>query len=169
MVGWWSQSGSNRRPSGCKPDALPAELWPHELLEEPTLPEKWWDQLDSNQRPNAYQAFALPTELWSRCANDDFSSVHRRPIASGHKGNQPTLRQVTCVETRNRRCTLYFKGGDPAARSRTATLLRLHPSHVPHRGRRPPFGQATCFWCNTLPWCDGRCVQDPGTYSPQQC
>ncbi len=25
---WWSQSGSNRRPSGCKPDALPAELWP---------------------------------------------------------------------------------------------------------------------------------------------
>ena len=22
-----------------------------------------------------------------------------------------------------------FKGGDPAARSRTATLLRLHPSH----------------------------------------
>src|SRR5690348_5846480 len=25
---WWSQPGSNRRPSGCKPDALPAELWP---------------------------------------------------------------------------------------------------------------------------------------------
>ena len=25
---WWSQTGSNRRPSGCKPDALPAELWP---------------------------------------------------------------------------------------------------------------------------------------------
>src|SRR5450759_1077972 len=27
-VVWWSQPGSNRRPSGCKPDALPAELWP---------------------------------------------------------------------------------------------------------------------------------------------
>src|SRR5437879_8518468 len=25
---WWSQLGSNRRPSGYKPDALPAELWP---------------------------------------------------------------------------------------------------------------------------------------------
>lgn len=25
---WWSQPGSNRRPSGCQPDALPAELWP---------------------------------------------------------------------------------------------------------------------------------------------
>ena len=24
----WSQSGSNRRPSACKADALPAELWP---------------------------------------------------------------------------------------------------------------------------------------------
>jgi hypothetical protein len=35
---------------------------------------------------------------------------------------------------------LLFKGGDPAARSRTATLLRLHPSHRPHRGKRPPEG-----------------------------
>ena len=32
------------------------------------------------------------------------------------------------------------KGGDPAAPSDTATLLRLHPSHEPHRGRRPPCG-----------------------------
>ena len=29
------------------------------------------------------------------------------------------------------------KGGDPAAGSPTATLLRLHPSHEPHRGKRP--------------------------------
>ncbi len=32
------------------------------------------------------------------------------------------------------------KGGDPAAGSPTATLLRLHPSHEPHRGKRPPYG-----------------------------
>ena len=25
---WWSQAGSNRRPSACKADALPAELTP---------------------------------------------------------------------------------------------------------------------------------------------
>ena len=25
---WWSQTVSNRRPPGCKPGALPAELWP---------------------------------------------------------------------------------------------------------------------------------------------
>src|SRR5687767_3284621 len=26
--GWWSQSGSNRRPQACKASALPTELWP---------------------------------------------------------------------------------------------------------------------------------------------
>ena len=26
--GWWSQTGSNRRPEACKATALPAELWP---------------------------------------------------------------------------------------------------------------------------------------------
>src|SRR5437588_3463221 len=25
---WWSQPDSNRRPPGCKPGALPTELWP---------------------------------------------------------------------------------------------------------------------------------------------
>ncbi len=43
---------------------------------------------------------------------------------------------------------LLFKGGDPAARSRTATLLRLHPSHKPHRGKRRvrlPTSGATYF------------------------
>src|ERR1700733_3363795 len=30
------------------------------------------------------------------------------------------------------------KGGDPAAASATATLLRLHPSHEPHLRRLPP-------------------------------
>ena len=78
--------------------------------------------------------------------------------------------QITCEDARIvilKACILLFKGGDPAARSRTATLLRLHPSHKPHRGKRPPEGETTYFWCNLLPWCDGRCVQDPGTYSPR--
>jgi hypothetical protein len=32
---------------------------------------------------------------------------------------------------------MSLKGGDPAAGSPTATLLRLHPSHRPHCGERP--------------------------------
>ena len=27
-------------------------------------------------------------------------------------------------------------------------------------------GWRSHFWSNRLPWCDGRCVQGPGTYSP---
>src|SRR5471032_334204 len=30
--GWWSQSGSNRRPLQCHRSALPAELWPRTLM-----------------------------------------------------------------------------------------------------------------------------------------
>ena len=33
VEGWWSQSGSNRRPQACKASALPTELWP--LLRSP--------------------------------------------------------------------------------------------------------------------------------------
>src|SRR5262245_16714037 len=48
--GWWSQPGSNRRPSGCKPDALPAELWP---------PDRWWVWEELHLRPHPYQGCAL--------------------------------------------------------------------------------------------------------------
>jgi hypothetical protein len=61
-----------------------------------------------------------------------------------------------------------LKGGDPAAPSGTATLLRLHPPYRPHlRHLRPKMGSASDFGCNRLGWCDGRCVQGPGTYSTQ--
>ena len=33
---------------------------------------------------------------------------------------------------------LFQKGGDPAAPSDTATLLRLHPNHKSYRGKMPP-------------------------------
>ena len=45
--------------------------------------------------------------------------------------------------------TLYFflpqKGGDPAAPSDTATLLRLHPSYRSHLRQLPPYGWVTDF------------------------
>src|SRR3989337_3672472 len=59
------------------------------------------------------------------------------------------------------------KGGDPAAGSPTATLLRLHPNHRPYLRRLLPFGWLSDFWYNRLSWCDGRRVQGPGTYSAQ--
>ena len=70
----------------------------------------------------------------------------------------------TCLEN-----FVLLKGGDPAAPSGTATLLRLHPSHGTHRGRQAPdcSGYLNAVRQNQLPWRDGRCVQDPGTYSPR--
>lgn len=65
--GWWSQPGSNRRPSGCKPDALPAELWPLAIkrpgacqlrsTRDPGL--IWWVWEELNLRPHPYQGCAL--------------------------------------------------------------------------------------------------------------
>ena len=59
-----------------------------------------------------------------------------------------------------------MKGGDPAAPSDTATLLRLHPNHLSHLRRlAPKVTPPTSGVTNS--WCDGRCVQGPGTYSPR--
>ena len=43
-------------------------------------------------------------------------------------GNSALLKQLV-LGAREKQSALLLKGGDPAARSRTATLLRLHPSH----------------------------------------
>ena len=61
---------------------------------------------------------------------------------------------------------LLQKGGDPAAGSPTATLLRLRPSHRTRLRPLPPEGWHTGFGRSRLPWRDGRCVQGPGTDSP---
>ena len=68
--GWWSQTGSNRRPHACKARALPAELWPRNCCPHTTgKPDAadryaersnwWWAWEDLNFRPHAYQARAL--------------------------------------------------------------------------------------------------------------
>ena len=67
---------------------------------------------------------------------------------SGVRSNQLSYRPVQLyVQSSNMLWALEprwlrrrVKGGDPAAGSPTATLLRLHPSHEPHRGKRPPEG-----------------------------
>src|SRR5947208_12743273 len=57
--GWWSQTGSNRRPHACKARALPAELWPRTRRRMLRTRSKWWAWEDLNFRPHAYQARAL--------------------------------------------------------------------------------------------------------------
>ena len=69
--------------------------------------------------------------------------------------------------SRKAHCTTYaivFLGGDPAAGSPTATLLRLFPPYetqIRRSQERPRLTQ------ESLGWNDGRCVQGAGTYSPR--
>ena len=46
----------------------------------------------------------------------------------------------TCLEN-----FVLLKGGDPAAPSGTATLLRLHPSYQSRLRQLPPYGWVTDF------------------------
>ena len=41
------------------------------------------------------------------------------------------------LQVKSEREDIFLKGGDPAAGSPTATLLRLHPNHRPYRRRLP--------------------------------
>src|SRR5712672_3880971 len=55
--GWWSQTGSNRRPPACKAGALPTELWP--LVQRQTqVGAKGW-LAEPKARAQQSPAFAL--------------------------------------------------------------------------------------------------------------
>ena len=82
---------------------------------------EWWRLTGSNRWPHACKARALPTEL-----SPHSLSIQRHDKCEHRASYEP--------------CGSLYKGGDPAAPSGTATLLRLHPSHETHRGRRPPCG-----------------------------
>ena len=113
-VAWWSQSGSNRRPPACKAGALPAELWPRDKYKLVGL---------GGLEPPTSPLSGVRSNHLSYRPRSDPSMECRKLVRT------PTSGRSSCS-----------KGGDPAAPSDTATLLRLHPSHRPHRGKRPPEG-----------------------------
>ena len=60
--------------------------------------------------------------------------------------------------------SFFSLGGDPAADSPTATLLRLNPPcEIQVRTRH----DVRALTHTSLGWFDGRCVQGAGTYSPR--
>jgi hypothetical protein len=97
----------------------------------------------SGVRSNQLSYRPASSEIWGQSKNSVFPLFRlgnravltltlNFPVAAGCNilGN-------LCWALASGRC-LLFKGGDPAAGSPTATLLRLHPSHESHRGNRPP-------------------------------
>ena len=62
-------------------------------------------------------------------------------VRSNHLSYKPIIRLATITAQEDIQTVYFFfslKGGDPAAGSPTATLLRLRPSRLPYRGRQPP-------------------------------
>ena len=85
-----------------------------------TFDIEWWVWVDSNHRPHPYQGCALTnwaTDPVGLCLlpNNLWGRFWRNDFS-------------------------FFKGGDPAAGSPTATLLRLYPSHESQSGERSPEG-----------------------------
>ena len=71
--GWWSQTGSNRRPHACKARALPAELWP---LSQNSQPSRWQIANRSSQserRMVGLGRFELPTSRLSSARSNQLS------------------------------------------------------------------------------------------------
>ena len=152
---WWSRTGSNRRPPACKAGALPIELRPH-----PDRPSGAPPSLGLAPIPEVVglDGFEPSTPALSRrCSNQ----LSYRPnvrfgcldFATDRRGRWPRREGFSRLGTASSLIPDPWplipdseKGGDPAAPSDTATLLRLHPSHESHRGRRAPCGYATCFW-----------------------
>ena len=137
-------TGSNRRPPACKAGALPAELIPqipHVVVGlvglEPTTP--------ALSRRCSNQLSYRPGRLGERSSHPLSGHYHSTTTCSCTISNTrpntlaSSFKQPISVSATTR-LDAALKGGDPAAPSDTATLLRLHPSHEPHRGNRPPCG-----------------------------
>ena len=118
----------------------------------------------------------LTPGLQSRCSSQ-LSYIPSPSTAQGKKeSSMETVRKLKFSNSPRRirfraytaRTSSLGKGGDPAAPSGTTTLLRLHPPHKAYLRQRPPCGWTAGFGYPLLGWCDGRCVQGPGTYSPRR-
>ena len=95
----------------------------------------WWARVDLNYRPHAYQACAL-TKLSYRPRFQPIQpliEVHTNAVLARERDTE-TANCLSAIVYKNKVRShkifmgLSLKGGDPAAGSPTATLLRLHPS-----------------------------------------
>ena len=102
--------------------------------DDPLLAKQVLSQL--SYTPNVWMVGLVGFEpttpaLSRRCSN----RLSYRPISGQH-----AVKRAADKSERLNLNAYFQKGGDPAAPSDTATLLRLHPSHEPCRGNRPPYG-----------------------------
>ena len=83
--GWWSQAGSNRRPLACHASALPAELWPRNLLSPRRV------EADSLTKPEdqVSSSFSMPSPMISVTSSSPSSSSWMK-VESSSAGSSST-------------------------------------------------------------------------------
>ena len=155
---WWSWTGLNRRPPACKADALPAELQPpffaRSFLSSPLAALPCQNKKSQEKRGHS---FVPATHAGTRTdkknpAQKALYVEHIPHTALSQQFSKNTHRTSNAMERKNTahhagssqvnsESGVLCKGGDPAAGSPTATLLRLHPNHRPYRRRLPH-----CCW-----------------------
>src|ERR1700683_3160501 len=97
------------------------------------------------------------------------------PALSRRCSNQLSYRPLACLLTADKR--ERFSVHDTSS-SRKEVIQPHLPIRLPCYDftpvTNPSFADAPLtvklivFWLSQLPWCDGRCVQGPGTYSPRR-
>ena len=125
----WSWPGSNRRPPACKTGALPTELQPRR---EKPLAGRRMVGLSGFEPLTSRLSGGRSNQLSYRPTPNDPELVREGSLTSEHKKKRSDQDVSLFCDP--------LKGGDPAARSRTATLLRLHPNHRPYLRHLPPCG-----------------------------
>ena len=106
----------------------------------PALSRRCSNQLSYRPKPVAWPP---RTQDESRIAGDILPTTdkcERLNLRASDLDHLPRMQHLASQATTPDGVAIFQKGGDPAAPSDTATLLRLHPSHEPRRGKRPPYG-----------------------------
>ncbi len=147
-----SRSARESLPLSRRRDRARGEDQPRRTLDRSVLPvtggasrDRTDDPLLAKQVLSQLSYGPRSCQALSRAAREDHSPSPARERRQGVRTSSPypcsgLLECRLLVRTPVAWTDRCSKGGDPAAPSDTATLLRLHPSHRPHRGKRPPRG-----------------------------
>ncbi len=124
-----------------------------------------------NYRPHAYQACALTRLSYRPAIPIRYNLILRK---RNEDGEDPAMfvRKLTIYIPRiskenNKLLSLRNFLRKEVIQPQVPLRLPCY-DFTPVSDRTVVRGISSALRCNQLPWCDGRCVQDPGTYSPRR-
>src|SRR6202011_3798544 len=133
--GWWSQTGSNRRPHACKARALPAELWPR--TRRRMLCWHAQPKLASTSPPSPHRASKTRVDALYGLRRGSLSSLRERRLVGLGRLELPTSRLSSARSNQlsYKPLTLFLKRiGNLRARNR---LTPMHAQAQPLARVRP--------------------------------